>query len=91
MTTVFKRLPIGGSAAMFKALKTHRPGVASAAPAIVASPVGQALAAAKMKVTFLEVDTLTGLPVKKEINTKTVDSYLAAYLRDFEKAYFGKK
>eukprot|EP00441_Pelagodinium_beii_P019882 CAMPEP_0197660132 /NCGR_PEP_ID=MMETSP1338-20131121/50629_1 /TAXON_ID=43686 ORGANISM="Pelagodinium beii, Strain RCC1491" /NCGR_SAMPLE_ID=MMETSP1338 /ASSEMBLY_ACC=CAM_ASM_000754 /LENGTH=91 /DNA_ID=CAMNT_0043237413 /DNA_START=32 /DNA_END=307 /DNA_ORIENTATION=+ len=91
MTTVFKRLPIGGGASIFKALKTYRPGSgAAASPAIVATPLGQALAAAKTKVTFLEVDTLKGLPVKKEISTKTIDPYFACYVKDFDAAYFKK-
>mmetsp|Transcript_102933 Transcript_102933/g.182838 ORF Transcript_102933/g.182838 Transcript_102933/m.182838 type:complete len:93 (-) Transcript_102933:109-387(-) len=92
MTTVFKRLPIGGGASIFKALKTYRPGVATgAAPAVTALPVGQALTAAKTKISFLEVDVLKGLPVRKDISTKTIDPYFAAYIRDVDAAYFGKK
>jgi large subunit ribosomal protein L27 len=91
MTTVFKRLPIGGAASIFKAVKTYRPGTtASAAPAITATPVRQALAHAKTKVTFLEVDTLKGLPVRKDINTKAIDPYFAAYIRDVDRAFFSK-
>ncbi|CAE8586840.1 unnamed protein product [Polarella glacialis] len=92
MSTVFKRLPIGGATSIFKALKAYRPGSnAASAPAIFATPLGSALAAAKTKVTFLEVETLKGLPVKKDISTKTIDPYFAAYIRDFDTAFFGKK
>mmetsp|Transcript_28374 Transcript_28374/g.45549 ORF Transcript_28374/g.45549 Transcript_28374/m.45549 type:complete len:93 (+) Transcript_28374:147-425(+) len=92
MSQVFKRLPIGGSTTIFKAVKAYRPGsAASAAPVIANTPLGAALGAAKTKVTFLEVETLKGLPVRKDISTKTIDPYFAAYIRDFDAAFFGKK
>eukprot|EP00435_Cladocopium_sp_Y103_P001168 s2242_g1.t1 len=91
MSTVFKRIPIGGSAAVFKALKTYRPGPSvSTIPAITKSSVEQALVSAKTKVTFLEVETVKGLPVKKDVTTKTIDPYFAAYIQDVSKAFFGK-
>mmetsp|Transcript_33215 Transcript_33215/g.72472 ORF Transcript_33215/g.72472 Transcript_33215/m.72472 type:complete len:93 (+) Transcript_33215:77-355(+) len=92
MTTVFKRLPIGGATKIFKAEKVYRPGSAMcASPAIASLSVQEALATAKVKVDFLEVATLKGLPVAKDISTKTIDPYLAGYIRDVRAAYFAKK
>jgi len=51
----------------------------------------EALAAAKTKVDFLHTDTLKGLPVGRDISTKTIDPYLAAYVADMSKAFFPKK
>ncbi|CAK9112756.1 Threonine--tRNA ligase 1 [Durusdinium trenchii] len=91
MSVVFKRIPIGGSAAVFKALKTYRPGPSlSTVPSITKTSVEEALVAAKTKVTFLEVETVKGLPVKKDVTTKTIDPYFAAYIKDVSKAFFGK-
>merc|ERR1712151_1219440 len=91
MTTVFKRMCIGGKAAVFQAVKTYRPGpAASAAPAVEKLTVGKALAASKTKVTFLQTETLKGLPVNKTLSTKTIDPYLASYLQDVNAVYFGK-
>jgi len=91
MSTVFKRLALGGRATVYKASGTYRPGAASAMPSITKMPVEEALASAKTKVTFLHADTLKGLPVNKDITTKTIDPYLAGYVKDLHKAYFGKK
>merc|ERR1712113_45528 len=92
MTTVFKRMCIGGKAAVFQAVKTYRPGSAvSATPAIEKLPVGKALAGAKTKVTFLQTETLKGLPVRKDMTTKTIDPYLAAYIQDVNAVCFGGK
>mmetsp|Transcript_27372 Transcript_27372/g.65077 ORF Transcript_27372/g.65077 Transcript_27372/m.65077 type:complete len:91 (-) Transcript_27372:148-420(-) len=90
MSHVFKRLPIGGSATIFKAVKSYRGGAAEFAPAISKVSVETALAKAKTKVTFLEVDTLKGLPVKKDVSIKTIDPYFAAYIRDVDTTFFGK-
>mmetsp|Transcript_31994 Transcript_31994/g.68130 ORF Transcript_31994/g.68130 Transcript_31994/m.68130 type:complete len:92 (-) Transcript_31994:177-452(-) len=91
MSTVFKRLSIGGKAAVFQAVKTYRPGASTAAsPAIAKLTLGEALASAKTKVTFLETETLKGLPVNKSLTTKTIDPYLASYIQDFNAAYFAK-
>merc|ERR1712190_353152 len=88
MTTVFKRMCIGGKAAVFQAVKTYRPGAAASAPAIEKLPLGKALAGAKTKVTFLQTETLKGLPVRKDISTKTIDPYLAAYIQDMSAIHF---
>mmetsp|Transcript_77506 Transcript_77506/g.121980 ORF Transcript_77506/g.121980 Transcript_77506/m.121980 type:complete len:91 (-) Transcript_77506:106-378(-) len=90
MTTVFKRLPVGGAAAVFKATKVYRPGSHVPAPSITAVPLAKALTSAKTKITFLEVDTLKGLPVNSELSAKTIDPYLACYAKDMHKAYFSK-
>merc|ERR1712086_1130673 len=91
MTTVFKRLPIGGAAQVFKASKIYRPGSSVPTPTITAMPLNKALAAAKTNVTFLEVETLKGLPVNKSLDMKTIDPYLACYAKDMHTAYFSKK
>mmetsp|Transcript_35570 Transcript_35570/g.90446 ORF Transcript_35570/g.90446 Transcript_35570/m.90446 type:complete len:93 (+) Transcript_35570:56-334(+) len=92
MTTVFKRLSIGGKAAVFQAVKTYRPGSSGAAsmPAIAKLSIGEALASSKTKVTFLQTETLKGLPVNKQMSAKTIDPYLASYIQDFNAAYFAK-
>mmetsp|Transcript_31993 Transcript_31993/g.68129 ORF Transcript_31993/g.68129 Transcript_31993/m.68129 type:complete len:92 (-) Transcript_31993:177-452(-) len=91
MSTVFKRLSIGGKAAVFQAVKTYRPGTSTASsPAIAKMTLGEALASSKTKVTFLETETLKGLPVNKSLTTKTIDPYLASYIQDFNAAYFAK-
>mmetsp|Transcript_19799 Transcript_19799/g.52990 ORF Transcript_19799/g.52990 Transcript_19799/m.52990 type:complete len:90 (-) Transcript_19799:99-368(-) len=86
MTSVLKRLPIGGRVAVFKAEKVYRAG-AAAAPSITASSLSSALADAKTTVSFLEVDTLKGTPVNKTLSSKNIDPYFAAYIRDFDKAF----
>ena len=88
MTTVFKRLAIGGRTAVFKAAKEYRAGGALASPTIEALPVTKALVAAKTKVSFLEVESLKGLPVNKSLSTKTIDPFLACYIQDAHAAYF---
>ncbi|CAJ1456087.1 unnamed protein product [Effrenium voratum] len=89
MTTVFKRIPIGGAAAVFKAVKTYRPGPSlSTMPCITKTSVEKALVSAKTKITFLEVDTVKGLPVKKDVTTKTIDPVFAAYIHDVSKTFF---
>ncbi|CAK9113363.1 Hypothetical protein SCF082_LOCUS52541 [Durusdinium trenchii] len=121
MSVVFKRIPIGGSAAVFKARPGSKDLSSFARPTqrrrfpiagdegevtfdaqrdvgadeVVAeidrqNPVEEALVAAKTKVTFLEVETVKGLPVKKDVTTKTIDPYFAAYIKDVSKAFFGK-
>mmetsp|Transcript_3677 Transcript_3677/g.2890 ORF Transcript_3677/g.2890 Transcript_3677/m.2890 type:complete len:91 (-) Transcript_3677:145-417(-) len=90
MTTVFKKMAVGGRISVFKAAKVYRPG-SVAAPSITAVPLPEALAAAKTKVTFLEADTSKGLPVNQDVNTKTIDPYLGSYISDMHAAYFGKK
>eukprot|EP00429_Kryptoperidinium_foliaceum_P099895 CAMPEP_0176233648 /NCGR_PEP_ID=MMETSP0121_2-20121125/25930_1 /TAXON_ID=160619 /ORGANISM="Kryptoperidinium foliaceum, Strain CCMP 1326" /LENGTH=105 /DNA_ID=CAMNT_0017573043 /DNA_START=71 /DNA_END=385 /DNA_ORIENTATION=+ len=91
MSTVFKRLSVGGKAAIFQAVKTYRPGAPVSAPALAKMSVGDALNASKTKVTFLQAETLKGLPVSLTTTTKTIDPYLAAYLRDLDAVYFGGK
>mmetsp|Transcript_6011 Transcript_6011/g.17797 ORF Transcript_6011/g.17797 Transcript_6011/m.17797 type:complete len:92 (+) Transcript_6011:61-336(+) len=91
MSTVFRRLPLGGKAAIFQAVKTYRPGQATcAAPALAKMSVAEALVASKTKVTFLEAETLKGLPVSTEMTTKTIDPYFACYIKDLDAAFFGK-
>mmetsp|Transcript_108868 Transcript_108868/g.232625 ORF Transcript_108868/g.232625 Transcript_108868/m.232625 type:complete len:91 (+) Transcript_108868:91-363(+) len=90
MTTVFQKLAVGGKTTVFKALKSYRPGSAMAAAAITAMPLEKALVAAKTKITFLEAETLKGLPVSKDITTKTIDPFLASYAKDMHTAYFSK-
>merc|ERR1712224_960312 len=89
MTTVFKRVSAGGMN-IFKAGKTYRPGTSVPTPAITALPLTKALAAAKTNVTFLEVETLKGLPVNENLSAKTIDPYLACYAKDMKKAYFSE-
>mmetsp|Transcript_47850 Transcript_47850/g.132954 ORF Transcript_47850/g.132954 Transcript_47850/m.132954 type:complete len:94 (-) Transcript_47850:128-409(-) len=93
MTSVLKRMAVGGRAAVFKAVKVYRPGPGAATwvPSSPATPVTEALASAKTKVTFLETETLKGLPVNTSITTKTIDPYFAAYIKDVHTAYFGAK
>eukprot|EP00419_Tripos_fusus_P023368 CAMPEP_0172715540 /NCGR_PEP_ID=MMETSP1074-20121228/67606_1 /TAXON_ID=2916 /ORGANISM="Ceratium fusus, Strain PA161109" /LENGTH=117 /DNA_ID=CAMNT_0013540125 /DNA_START=53 /DNA_END=403 /DNA_ORIENTATION=- len=90
MTTVFKRMAVGGQAAVFKATKVYRPGAAAAAatwtPPTPEMPVAKALAAAKTHIAFLETETLKGLPVNKSITTKSIDPYFAAYIKDVHSA-----
>merc|ERR1712072_456233 len=88
MSTVFKRLPIGGAISVFKAGKTYRPGSSEVSAAITAVPLSKALATAKTKVTFLEAETLKGLPVNSELSMKTIDPYLACYIKDVYSAYY---
>mmetsp|Transcript_90469 Transcript_90469/g.194048 ORF Transcript_90469/g.194048 Transcript_90469/m.194048 type:complete len:91 (-) Transcript_90469:79-351(-) len=90
MTSVYQKLAVGGRATVFKQVKAYRPGSALAAPAITAMPLEKALVAAKTKITFLETETLKGLPVSKAITTKTIDPFLASYAKDMYAAYFKK-
>mmetsp|Transcript_23367 Transcript_23367/g.48647 ORF Transcript_23367/g.48647 Transcript_23367/m.48647 type:complete len:94 (+) Transcript_23367:63-344(+) len=93
MTTVFKRMAVGGGAAVFKAMKVYRPGSGASAllaPATPATPIGEALAASKVKVSFLETETLKGLPLSSA-STKTIDPYFATHLKDAHAAYFKSK
>lgn len=93
MTTVFKRMAVGGRAAVFKAVKVYRPGSGASAvlaPATPSTPIGEALAASKVKVTFLETETLKGLPLSSA-TTKAIDPYFATHLKDVHAAYFGAK
>ncbi|CAK0871111.1 unnamed protein product [Prorocentrum cordatum] len=53
MSTVFKKMAVGGRISVFKAAKVYRPG-SIAAPSIAKVPLAEALATAKTKVTFLE-------------------------------------
>uniref|UniRef100_A0A7S4QTK4 Uncharacterized protein n=2 Tax=Alexandrium monilatum TaxID=311494 RepID=A0A7S4QTK4_9DINO len=95
MTSVLKKMAVGGRAAVFKAVKVYRPGPGAAAatwtPATASTPVGEALASAKTKVTFLETETLKGLPINSSVSAKTIDPYFAAYIKDVHGAYFGSK
>mmetsp|Transcript_94784 Transcript_94784/g.212266 ORF Transcript_94784/g.212266 Transcript_94784/m.212266 type:complete len:95 (-) Transcript_94784:123-407(-) len=94
MSTVLKRMAVGGRAAVFKAVKTYRPGSGAAstwAPATASTPVAEALAASKTKITFLETETLKGLPLNASASAKTIDPYFAAYIKDVHGAYFGAK
>ena len=63
MSTIFKRLPVGGKCIVYKATGVYRLGAVAAAPAIIAMPVAEALASAKTKVDFLHTDTLKGHPL----------------------------
>mmetsp|Transcript_32142 Transcript_32142/g.93915 ORF Transcript_32142/g.93915 Transcript_32142/m.93915 type:complete len:93 (-) Transcript_32142:96-374(-) len=92
MTTVFKKLAIGGKASFYQAVKTYRPGSVEGCvrPAITKLSIGDALNSSKTKVTFLQTETLKGLPVDTAATTKTIDPYLACYIRDLDAAYFGK-
>mmetsp|Transcript_15854 Transcript_15854/g.43247 ORF Transcript_15854/g.43247 Transcript_15854/m.43247 type:complete len:93 (-) Transcript_15854:180-458(-) len=92
MTSVLKRLPIGGRVSVFKTEKVYRPGSALSSGAfIVASPVSSALAGAKRNVNFLEVETLKGVPVNKSLTVQSIDPYFAAYIRDFDKVFFSNE
>mmetsp|Transcript_103413 Transcript_103413/g.269984 ORF Transcript_103413/g.269984 Transcript_103413/m.269984 type:complete len:91 (-) Transcript_103413:91-363(-) len=90
MSTVFKKMAVGGRISVFKAAQIYRPG-SIAAPSITKVPLSEALATAKTKVTFLEVDTLKGLPVNPSVSIKTIDPYLASYVSDMHAAFFGAK
>mmetsp|Transcript_92804 Transcript_92804/g.289350 ORF Transcript_92804/g.289350 Transcript_92804/m.289350 type:complete len:94 (+) Transcript_92804:77-358(+) len=93
MTTVFKRMAVGGRAAVFRAVKVYRPGPGAAElplPALPSTPLAEALAASKVKISFLEAETLKGMPLSSA-STKTIDPYFAAHLKDVSTAYFGSK
>eukprot|EP00928_Gymnodinium_smaydae_P090121 TRINITY_DN7396_c0_g1_i1.p2 TRINITY_DN7396_c0_g1~~TRINITY_DN7396_c0_g1_i1.p2 ORF type:complete len:149 (+),score=30.64 TRINITY_DN7396_c0_g1_i1:51-449(+) len=91
MSVVLKRLAVGGKATIYKAQGVYRQGSAALAPCIASQPLSEALASAKTRVDFLQVETLKGLPVKQDVTTKTIDPYLAASVIDMHKAFFGKK
>ena len=89
MAHVFKKLPVGGAASVFKSVKTYRGGSACA-PSITSLPLGEALAGAKTKVTFLESESLKGMPVNAALSTKTIDPFLVSYAKDVKAAFFSE-
>ncbi|CDJ64697.1 hypothetical protein, conserved [Eimeria necatrix] len=88
MTSVFRRIPLPSTLKVYERTSTLRAG-----PKPSEGPLSlpQALAAAPMKVTFLHVDSLKGIPVDLELKESSPDPYFAQHLRTMYAAFFGSK
>lgn len=80
---------MGGNVAVFQSVKTYRPG-AVVAPYITKIPLESALSSAKTQIGFLQVDSLKGTPINTALSSKTIDPFLASYVKDMNKAHFAE-
>uniref|UniRef100_A0A0G4H191 Uncharacterized protein n=1 Tax=Chromera velia CCMP2878 TaxID=1169474 RepID=A0A0G4H191_9ALVE len=88
-STVFTRLQVPSALRVFQAEKSYRAGVPAASLAYKKMDVKQALDSAVFPISFLHVDTLKGVPVKKGLSAATFDPYISCHIRDVYNAHFG--